>query len=43
MNLFENTEFKSEYVSDIKKEVVAFANAKGGVIYIGVAYGDKFE
>jgi len=30
-----NTEFKREYTADIKKEVVAFANTNGGVIYIG--------
>ena len=30
-----NTEFKREYTSDIKKEVLAFANADGGVIYVG--------
>lgn len=39
MNLFEseNTEFKREYVSDIKKTVVAFANSNGGTLYIGVS------
>lgn len=31
----ESTEFKREYTSDIKKEVVAFANTKGGYIHIG--------
>jgi len=31
----ETTEFKREYTSDIKKEVVAFANTEGGNIYIG--------
>ncbi|MGB4438316.1 MAG: RNA-binding domain-containing protein [Sedimentibacter sp.] len=43
MNLFENenTEFKREYVSDIKKSVVAFANSKGGIIYIGVSDDGK--
>lgn len=30
------TEFKREYVDDIKKAVVAFANTNGGKIYIGV-------
>ena len=30
-----NTEYKREYTADIKKEVVAFANSRGGVIYIG--------
>lgn len=35
---FENQdiEFKQEYVSDIKKEVMAFINADGGTILIGV-------
>jgi ATP-dependent DNA helicase RecG len=43
MNLFENenTEFKREYVSDINKYVVAFANSKGGTIYIGVSDDSK--
>ena len=30
-----NIEFKREYTADIKKEVVAFANSNGGVIYVG--------
>lgn len=30
------TEFKREYVDDIKNTVVAFANCDGGTIYIGV-------
>jgi len=30
-----NIEFKREYTADIKKEVMAFANSDGGVIYIG--------
>ncbi len=36
--LMENrtTEFKREYVEDIKKTVIAFANTDGGKIYIGV-------
>jgi ATP-dependent DNA helicase RecG len=29
------TEFKREYTPDIKKEVTAFANTSGGVIYVG--------
>lgn len=39
MNFFENEniEFKIEYTSDIKKTVVAFANTKGGTLYIGVS------
>ncbi|MFA6308942.1 MAG: RNA-binding domain-containing protein [Clostridia bacterium] len=38
MKLKENltTEFKREYVEDIKKTVIAFANTNGGKIYIGV-------
>lgn len=38
MDFFEstNTEFKETYVTDIKKEVIAFANTNGGNIYIGV-------
>ncbi|HHV09465.1 MAG TPA: hypothetical protein GXX75_04185 [Clostridiales bacterium] len=30
-----NTEYKREYTPDIKKEVIAFANSDGGVIYVG--------
>ena len=30
-----NIEFKREYTADIKKEVMAFANTNGGVIYVG--------
>ena len=32
----EQVELKSEVVSDICKEVIAFANKEGGTIYIGV-------
>lgn len=32
----ENIEFKSEFTEDIYKEVIAFANTDGGVIYIGI-------
>lgn len=32
----QNVEFKQEYVPEIRKEVVAFANAEGGTIYVGV-------
>ena len=32
----EATEFKEIVVDDIKKEVIAFANTKGGTLYIGV-------
>jgi len=30
-----NIEFKREYTADLKKEVIAFANTSGGVIYVG--------
>ena len=30
-----HTEYKREYTVDIKKEVVAFANSNGGIIYVG--------
>lgn len=32
----ENTEYKREYVDDICKEVIAFANTNGGKILVGV-------
>ncbi len=32
----ETTEFKREYVDDIKKTVIAFANGNGGNLYIGI-------
>ncbi len=35
----ENIEFKSQITDDIYKEVIAFANTEGGVIYIG--FDDK--
>jgi len=31
-----NIEYKREYVDDIKKTVIAFANTNGGVLYIGI-------
>ena len=31
-----NTEFKREYVEDIKKTLIAFANTDGGNLYIGI-------
>lgn len=39
MQLTENqtTEFKREYIDDIRKTVIAFANTSGGKIYIGIA------
>ena len=30
------TEFKREYVENIKNTIVAFANCDGGILYIGV-------
>lgn len=38
MKAYENVdlEFKEIYVSDIKKEVIAFANTQGGILYVGV-------
>lgn len=38
MKQFENMdlEFKEIYVADIKKEVIAFANSEGGVLYVGI-------
>ncbi len=35
---FENhkVEFKQEYVEDLNKEVIAFANTEGGTVYIGI-------
>lgn len=32
----QNVEFKQEYVQDIRKEVLAFVNAEGGTIFVGV-------
>lgn len=32
----QNTEFKQEYVTDIKKEVLGFINSDGGTIYVGI-------
>ena len=39
MTFIENeyTELKSTVVSDICKEIIAFANTKGGTLYVGVA------
>jgi len=36
LNENEHTEFKSPAVDDIYKEVIAFANTEGGIIYIGI-------
>ena len=32
----QNVEFKQEYVLDIRKEVMGFANADGGTVYVGI-------
>lgn len=32
----QNIEFKQEYVPDIRKEVIGFANADGGTVFVGV-------
>ena len=32
----QNTEFTREYVSELRKEVVAFVNSDGGKILVGV-------
>lgn len=32
----QNVEFKQEYVQDIRKEVLAFVNAEGGTVFVGV-------
>ena len=32
----ENVEFKSQFTEEIYKEVIAFANTDGGVIYVGI-------
>ena len=31
-----NTEFKREFVDEIKKTIVAFANTDSGILYIGI-------
>lgn len=37
MHESEQVEFKQQYVDDIKKEIIGFANTKGGTIHIGIA------
>lgn len=32
----ENMEFKSQFTEDIYKEIIAFANTNGGIIYVGI-------
>ena len=34
----QNIEFKQEYVPDIRKEVMGFANAEGGTVYVCLLY-----
>jgi predicted HTH transcriptional regulator len=36
----ENVEFKTRWVEDAMKDVAAFANTSGGVLYLGVADSD---
>ncbi len=36
----EYTELKIKLTKDIKKEIIAFANTKGGKIYIGIDDGN---
>lgn len=38
----ENIELQSVVIDDIKKEIIAFANCKGGILYIGVEYDGSF-
>ena len=33
----ETVELKAELVSDICKEIIAFANSRGGTLYVGIA------
>ncbi|MDE6671489.1 MAG: ATP-binding protein [Ruminococcus sp.] len=50
----ENIEFKAQFTEEIYKEVIAFANTDGGIIYVGIdnngnviglkeSDGDNFE
>ena len=32
----ENIEFKVQFTDEIYKEVIAFANTEGGVVYVGI-------
>ncbi len=32
----ENVEFKAQITDELSKEVIAFANTDGGVIYVGI-------
>ncbi|MST90193.1 ATP-binding protein [Sharpea azabuensis] len=38
----ENIELKSVVIDDIKKEIIAFANCQGGILYIGVENDGSF-
>lgn len=38
----QNIEFKQEYVPDIRKEVMGFANAEGGTVYVGYEKMEQF-
>ncbi len=35
-NETENIEFKSQFTEDIYKEIIAFANTDGGIVYVGI-------
>ena len=32
----ENIEFKSQFTDDLYKEIIAFANTDGGIVYVGI-------
>lgn len=38
----QNIEFQQEYVPDIRKEVIGFANADGGTVYVGTVKMEWF-
>ena len=35
----ENIEFKSQFTDDLYKEIIAFANTDGGIVYVGIDNG----
>ena len=37
----ENMEFKSQFTEEIYKEVIAFANTDGGIVYVGIDNEDN--
>ena len=39
----QNIEFKQEYVPDIRKEVIGFANAESGTVYVALFQGTDKE